>query len=77
MSILAYGYSFGRVFVESISRVGMQPSEGKRKGCKESRKLCKRVLHPKGTYADVVTSVICFPFVSHRVMIENIETRMG
>jgi len=33
---------------KSISYAGMQPSERKRKGCKASRKGCKRVLHTKG-----------------------------
>jgi len=61
---------------ETISCVGMQTSEGKRKGCKVSRKGYKRVLHPKGTYADVVSSSVCFPFVSPGVMIGKWETHM-
>ena len=36
---------------ESISCVGMQPSEWRRKCCKASRRGCIRVLHAKGTYA--------------------------
>jgi hypothetical protein len=38
LRIQAYGYGVGHVFVESISYVGMQRSDRKRKGCKDSRK---------------------------------------
>ena len=44
----AYGYGSGRVFVESISYVGMQRSERRRKGCKENRKESEKVV--KGFY---------------------------
>jgi len=37
------------VFVESISCVGMQPLDRKRKSYKERRKGRKRVLHPERT----------------------------
>jgi len=53
---------------EHIERSGKHPpcrnaaSKGKRKGHKASREGWKRVLHMKGTYADVVSSSDCFPF---------------
>jgi len=53
--------------MESIS-VGMPPSDRKRNGCKECRKCCKRVLHPQGTCVEVVSSGVCFPFVSPGVL---------
>ena len=41
----------------------------KRKGCKARVKGCKRGLHPEGTYADTVSSGVCFSFVSPGVLI--------
>jgi len=43
-----FGYGFGRVFVESISYVGMQRSERRRKGCRKSREKGEKVV--KGFY---------------------------
>jgi len=37
-----------RASVESISRAGIQPSEGKRRGCKESQKESENIV--KGLY---------------------------
>jgi len=49
-----------RACVESISRAGMQLSEGRRRGCKESRKESEKVvkgfLHPKRKCPEVVNS---------------------
>ena len=50
--------------------------EGKRKGSKESGKGCKRGLHAKGTYADVVGSDFFFPFASAGIIIQEGETDM-
>jgi len=61
---------------ESISCAGLQPSEGKRKGCKANRKGCKRGLNPKRTYAGVVRSGVCFPSVSPAVIMEEGETHV-
>jgi len=61
---------------ESIFCHGMQPWEGERGNCKASQSGCKRALHPNRTYADVVSSSVCFPFVSPGVMIRKWETHM-
>jgi len=61
-------YSAPGVFVESIYYAGMQLSDRKRKGCKEFWKGCKRVLHPEGTCVEVVSSSVCFPFISPIVL---------
>jgi len=46
------GYGSGRVFVESISYVGMQRSERRRKGS-------KWVLHPEDTGRVMIVSAFC------------------
>jgi len=48
----------------------------KRIGCKARWKGCKRVLHPKGTYTDTVSSGVSFPFVSLGVFTREGETHM-
>ena len=59
-----------------VSYAGMQPSKGRRKGYKASRKGCKRVLHPKGTYTHIVSSSVRFPFVSPGVLTVEGKTHM-
>ena len=53
---------------KSIAYAGMQQSEGKRSSCKESRKGCKRGLHPEGTCVETVSRGVCLPFVSSEVL---------
>jgi len=55
-----FGLDFGCLVWTYRKALGMQPSGGKRKGCKASWKRCERILHRKGISADVVSSGIVF-----------------
>ena len=64
--------------MESISYAGMQPSDGKRNGCKKCRKGCKRGLHPEGTCVEAVSNGVCFfPFVSPGVLLRGMRHSHG
>ena len=63
LRLQAYGSAF-RHFVWTFGKAFPMQECSRRKGSGKSREDVKGLLHPKGTYANVVSSSVYFPIIS-------------